>query len=88
MQCQWVEAVGPGDPIVPAVLLEMHRLLLLAGTPLEEHGGRLRDQQYWIGGTTYNPCAVVFVPTPPEVVGDLFDDLCAFASADVWPPLV
>ena len=49
-----VEAVGPGDPIEPAILLEMHRLLL-AGTPLEEHGGRLRDQQNWIGGTGYNP---------------------------------
>ena len=39
-----VETVGPGDPIEQAVLLEMHRLLL-AGTPLEQHGGRLRDQQ-------------------------------------------
>ena len=82
-----VEAVGPGDPIEPAVLLEMHRLLL-AGTPLEEHGGRLRDQQNWIGGSGYNPCAAAFVPPPPEVVEDLFDDLCAFASADAWPPLV
>ena len=81
-----VDAVGPGDPIEPAVLLEMHRLLL-AGTPLEEHGGRLRDQQNWIGGSGYNPCAAVFVPPPPEVVEDLFDDLCAFASADAWPPL-
>ena len=82
-----VETVGPGDPIEPAVLLEMHRLLL-AGTPLEEHGGRLRDQQNWIGGSGYNPCAAAFVPPPPEIVEDLFDDLCAFASADAWPPLV
>ena len=74
-------------PIEPAVLLEMHRLLL-AGTPVEEHGGRLRDQQNWIGDSGYNPCAAAFVPPPPEVVEDLFDDLCAFASADVWPPPV
>ncbi len=82
-----VETVGPGDPIEPAVLLEMHRLLL-AGTPLEKHGGRLRDRQNWIGSSGYNPCAAAFVPPPPEIVEDLFDDLCAFASADAWPPLV
>ena len=82
-----VEAVGPGDPIEPATVLEMHRMLL-AGTPLQEYGGRLRDQQNWIGGSGYNPCAAAFVPPPPEVVKDLFEDLCAFASADVWSPLI
>ena len=82
-----IEAVGAGDPIEPAILLEMHRLLL-AGTTLEIHGGRLRDQQNWIGGGGYNPCAAAFVPPPPELVEGLVDDLCAFASADLWPPLV
>ena len=77
-----VEAVGPGDPIEPATVLEMHRMLL-AGTPLQEYGGCLRDQQNWIGGSGYNPCAAAFVSPPPEVVKDLFEDLCAFASADV-----
>ena len=28
------------------------------------------------------------MPPPPEVVEDLFDDLCVFASTDAWPPLV
>ena len=28
------------------------------------------------------------MPPPPEVVKDLFEDLCAFASADVWSPLI
>ena len=82
-----VEAVGPGEAIGPDTVLEMHRLLL-AGTPLEAYGGRLRDQQNWIGGSGYNPCAAEFVPPPPEFVADLFEDLCAFASTDAWSPLV
>ena len=39
-------------------------------------------------GSGYNPCAAAFVPPAPEVVEGLFDDLCAFASTDAWPPLV
>ena len=82
-----VEAVGPGDPIEPATVAG-DAPDALAGTPLQEYGGRLRDQQNWIGGSGYNPCAAAFVPPPPEVVKDLFEDLCAFASADVWSPLI
>jgi Fic family protein len=79
-----VETVGAGEPITVDVLLEVHRRLL-AGSRLEEHGGRFREQQNWIGGSSYNPCSAAFVPAPHELVGDLMADLCAFCSIDDLP---
>ncbi len=81
-----VDAVGPGDPITLETLLETHRLLM-AGTRLEEHGGRARVVQNWIGGSGYNPCSASFVPPPPERVPDLLQDLCDFCSDDSLPAL-
>ncbi len=81
-----VSTVGNGAPITLAALLEMHRRLL-AGTRLEEHGGRLRTVQNWIGGSSYNPCSAEFVPPPPEAVTDLLDDLFVFCNDDSLPAL-
>jgi Fic family protein len=79
-----VEAIGEGDHIPVDLLLEVHRRLL-AGTRLENYGGRLRDQQNWIGGSAYNPCSAAFVPPPPEFVENLMTDLCAFCNDDSLP---
>jgi len=79
-------AVGPGDDITLDTLLEAHRRLL-AGTHLEDIGGHIREEQNWIGGSTYNPCSAAFVPPPPEDVAGLLDDLCAFCNSD-WLPVV
>jgi Fic family protein len=79
--------VGLGDEITVEVLLEIHRRLL-AGTRLEAHGGSFRDVQNWIGGSDYNPCSADFVPPPPELVGGLVEDLCAFCNTDDLPPIV
>lgn len=68
-------------------LLGAHRRLL-AGTRLAEHGGRLREDQNWIGGSSYNPCSASFVPAPPEYVADLIDDLCRFCNGDDLPAVV
>jgi Fic family protein len=76
--------VGPGDPITVDLLLDVHRRLV-AGTRLEHHGGRLRDEQNWIGGSDYNPCSAVFVPPPPDFVPDLMRDLCTFCSTNELP---
>lgn len=78
------QSVGYGEAITLASLLEVHRRLL-SGTWLEEHGGRVRTEQNWIGGSAHNPCSAVFVPPPPELVGDLLDDLCAFCNEDSLP---
>ncbi len=82
-----LETVHTGSPITVPVLLETHRRLL-GGTALgEDHAGRIRSQQNWIGGSSYNPCAAVFVPPPPEIVEDLLLDLCAFCNEDSLPPV-
>ncbi|MDP9336940.1 MAG: Fic family protein, partial [Actinomycetota bacterium] len=67
-----------------AGLLEVHRRLL-EGTRLAEHGGKIRTQQNWIGGSNYNPCGAAFVPPPFEKVEALLDDLCAFCNSDSLP---
>ena len=79
-----VDAVEPGGPITVDVLLEVHRRLL-AGTRLEEYRGRFREEQNWIGGSSYNPCSAAFVPPPHEYVEQLMADLCAFSSTDDLP---
>lgn len=79
-----LEAVGPGGDITLDLLLEVHRRLL-AGTRLEEHGGRIRTEQNWIGGSSYNPCSAAFVPPPPEHVDELMEDLCSFSNDDSLP---
>ena len=81
-----IESVGPGSAITMDVLLEAHRLLL-AGTRFEEHGGRVRTEQNWIGGSDYNPCSAAFVPPPPEEVPGLLEDLVHFCNDDALPAL-
>jgi Fic family protein len=79
-----LHTVGPGDEITLATLLEAHRRLL-AGTPLEAMGGHIREEQNWIGGSSYNPCSAAFVPPPEEYVRELLNDLCAFCNTDSLP---
>ena len=68
-------------------LLEIHRLLF-AGTRDEHLGGLIREDQNWIGGAATNPRNAEFVPPPPELVPDLLDDLCVFASRDDLPAVL
>jgi Fic family protein len=79
-----LDRVGPDQEITVGLLLEIHRRLL-AGTRLEEHGGRFRTVQNWIGGSDYNPCSADFVPPPPELVEPLMGDLVAFCNGEDLP---
>ncbi len=76
-----IGTVGPGDDITLETLLEAHRRLL-AGSRLGDMGGTIREEQNWIGGSSYNPCSAAFVAPPPEYVPELLEDLCNFANAD------
>ena len=67
-----VDTIEQGSAITVDTLLETHRRLL-AGSRMEEYGGRVREVQNWIGGSGYNPCSASFVPPPPELVDDLLD---------------
>ncbi|HVA07669.1 MAG TPA: Fic family protein [Acidimicrobiales bacterium] len=79
-----VETLAQQGVITLDGLLEVHRRLL-AGTRLAEHGGKIRTQQNWIGGSGYNPCSAAFVPPPYEEVHALLEDLCAFCNEDSLP---
>jgi Fic family protein len=82
-----VRSVGSDETLTLEQLLEIHRRLL-AGSRLEESGGKLRREQNWIGGSSYNPCSAAFVPPPPELVHDLLLDLCRFCNDDSLPAVV
>ena len=79
-----VESVGEDDHISVELLLEIHRRLLTGGR-LEAHAGRLRSEQNWLGGSSFNPCSAEFVPPPPELVPELVADLCEFCNQDMLP---
>lgn len=79
-----MESLAFQDRVTIEGILEAHRLLL-RGTRLEQHGGRIREEQNWIGGSSYNPCTATFVPPPPEHVHSLLKDLCLFSNTDDLP---
>ena len=79
-----IEHVRPGEQITTDLILGVHQRLL-QNTRLESYGGTFREQQNWIGGSEYNPCAAAFVPPPPEHVTDLVTDLVAFSNDDSLP---
>ena len=76
---------GRGDAITVDHLLEAHRRLL-DGTRLPTTAGRIRDEQNWIGGSSYNPCSASFVPPPPSRCNELLEDLCAFCNGETCRP--
>jgi Fic family protein len=79
-----IRRVGPNERITLDLLLDFHRQLL-AGTRLDPHAGAIREEQNWIGGSSYNPCSSAFVPPPPEYVPALLDDLCRFCNTEDIP---
>jgi Fic family protein len=81
-----VDSVVRGTELSTKYLLEVHRRLL-AGTRLEARAGQVRSEQNWIGGSDYNPCSASFVPSPPENVTGLLDDLCSFCNEDSLPAI-
>lgn len=81
-----IRAVGPGQAITLDLLLEMHRRLLV-GTAVAEHGGQLRRQQNWIGGSSFTPRNAAFVPPPPAYVRELCEDLCIFCNSTELSPV-
>ncbi|MFD3705245.1 Fic family protein [Nocardia sp. NPDC058658] len=79
-----VRSVSRGQEITAEVLTDVHRRLMV-GTNLVSHGGRYREQQNWIGGSSYNPRSAAYVPPPSGYVEELMADLIAFVNTDDLP---
>jgi Fic family protein len=79
-----VTAFDPDEAITPAMILEIHARLM-KGSSLENLSGKLRTEQNWIGGSSFNPCRAQFVPPPPTLVAELMADLCKFCNDDGLP---
>jgi len=70
-----------------ADLLDIHRVLM-EHSPAPELAGAIRQEQNWIGGSSYNPCSASFVPPPAEHVRGLIEDLTAYVNGDEHPALI
>ncbi len=79
-----LSAAERDEAVTVETILRVHAALL-AKTPLDDHAGKVREEQNWIGGSNYNPCAAAFVPPPPDLVPDLLADLAAFCNDDFLP---
>lgn len=76
-----------GLPISVRLLSDAHRLLMDGVRGAGKQPGELRRSQNWIGGS--RPGKAVFVPPPPERVGQLLGDMEQFIhAATALPPLV
>jgi len=73
--------------ITLADLLGIHRVLM-ERSPAPELAGVFRQEQNWIGGSSYNPCSASFVPPPAEHVRGLIEDLTAYVNGDEHPALI
>ncbi|WP_216893841.1 Fic family protein [Nocardia alni] len=78
-----VAAVEPGEDITEQMVLDIHHRLLVGGRLGD--AGRLRTEQNWIGGSSFNPFGAAYVPPPPELVPELVADLLAFCNSDELP---
>jgi Fic family protein len=68
-------------------VLDIHRQLM-DRSDRPDLAGRIRTEQNWIGGSSYNPCSANYVPPPPEHVAELIDDLVGYVNGDDHSPLV
>lgn len=82
-----IQVATQGQTISLSDLLEIHRVLM-DRSPRPELGGVVREQQNWIGGSSYNPCRAVFVPPPAEEVKSLLNDVVGYTNGDKHSPLV
>jgi Fic family protein len=76
-------------PLGVRVIRTMHEILLAGVRGRERQPGELRRSQNWIGAPGATPETAIFVPPPPEELGDLLADWERFANLeDGMPALV
>lgn len=82
-----VELATSADPFELDHLLSVHRTLM-DNSPTPELGGVVRQEQNWIGGSSFNPGSAAFVPPPHDYLPDLLADLFDYVNGDEHSPLV
>ncbi len=82
-----VQLATSAEPFELDDLLSIHRTLM-DNSPTPELGGVVREEQNWIGGSSFNPCSAAFVPPPPEHLPDQLADLLRYVNGDDHSPLV
>jgi Fic family protein len=82
-----VELADEPREITLADLLGIHQILM-ERSPTPKLGGIIREEQNWIGGSSYNPCSATFVPPAAEHVQGLLEDLTDYVNGDEHPGLV
>lgn len=75
-----------GFPVSVRLLREMHGLLMSGVRGQHRRPGELRESPVWIGGSTLENA--VFVPPPPDVMGEALADLEQFLHETSMPLLV
>ncbi len=81
-----IELASEANEIRRDNLLAVHRILF-EGTRDEHLGGRIREEQSWIGGAASSPRNAEFVPPPPELRTRVCSTTSAhFAIARTYPP--
>ncbi|MBD8506689.1 Fic family protein [Hoyosella sp. G463] len=78
-------ALDLADRLSPDAILDMHKALMEGVDP---RAGQWREEQVWIGGTTYGPHDAAFIPPHHEHVPALLDDLTAFLRRTDMPVLI
>ncbi|HEX4806155.1 MAG TPA: Fic family protein [Conexibacter sp.] len=71
-------------PLTRDDIVAIHRTLL-EETIDEPIAGVVREEQNWIGRSSYSPAGAAFIPPPHEYVEELLDDLAAFLNLDDLP---
>ena len=74
-----VEELSDSRPMTCEHLVALHRSLL-PGSP-EHHG--IRVVQNWLGGSSYQPLDVDFVPPPADSLPPLIDDLLEYLNGAI-----
>jgi len=73
-------------PLSNRLIREMHGELLRGVRGEEREPGEFRRSQNWIGGR--GPTDAVFVPPPPEMLGESLDDLERYIHEDSATPIL
>jgi Fic family protein len=81
-----LKSVSDGFPVSIRLMREMHALLLAGVRGQHRRPGDLRESPVWIGGTTLENA--VFVPPPPDAMGEALTDLERFLQETEMPLLV